>query len=281
MSKIAFLDSINLKLRNSIVVPTILSRMSLSATSGLAPDQIGAGVLLHGWYHTSGIVLDVAQSSLASWTDGGPNGNDLTATATGSGVFVASGQAGPTGHDAVWFPSGSEMFGSYSADFDGTDTPHTVFIVCQPHAQTGNLGTLWSVGNTASDNASTALSLSADSGIIRCNRRDDALNAAIASGSSPGLAMDGIDSGIITVWYDGTTIRAYFNGISGVLEDNNNLGNLTLNVYQIGDLRRTSRINFYTGKMWEVVVYTSGLNESNRRDVEDYLSTRFSIPLGR
>jgi len=212
--------------------------------------------------------ITMGGGNVNSWADQSPNGNNVIGVPTKKPSYVSN---AINGKPALAFNT-SRMEGP--GIFSGSN-PRTMFVVYYTDNANYASNSIVGQSNLNAFTAGTSFILQA---------RNDGLN------SNPYLA--GLNNDLSgppyenNVWkiamadYDGATANLYSNGALV------NSGTFSWNTYNTGncfilgcfyDSNASSYLEYFSGKICEVIVYNKVLTQSEREAVENYLNSKYAI----
>jgi hypothetical protein len=156
----------------------------------------------------------------------------------------------------------------------GDDTPFSVLAVIVPTSVSGNR-TVLGLGNASEGN--TFVSLDNATTTQRFVRRDSAATAA-ESTITAGAAANVIQ--LASAVFYGTTVDVVLNGLTGNIGAALNVPSLTLTQASIGASPRNTSSNFWSGDIFEVIVFSRAITLRERKTIERTLAVRYKIPAG-
>lgn len=204
--------------------------------------------------------------NIALWGDQSGNGNDAFQTVNAERPQLLSVEPHLVNGLPVTQYNGSSDFFEVSLDLALTTNSNlTMFVVMRPD-DTG-------VNNTSVAN----LSVTNEGFLIRHNSAETLFFISI-NGGSVSLSASGADTDyvIATFQFDDGTMRLWRNGISegGTIAQRDMTGHSTSTF--IGTIGDTAS-QWYDGRIAEILIYNSVLNENQRDLVENYLNERYAI----
>jgi hypothetical protein len=217
--------------------------------------------------------LDAYSAGVPITTINDKSGNGRTATSTGSASPILTAY-GINGRPAIYFPNPSSgvtpsYFFRGSVPLSGSSA--STFVVCTPILSTtsGNPRILsFGDGTSNADFGQSNLGLPLD-------QENSTFNAYRFSNNVGGTAITPGTSYIMDTVFTGTTISLYKNGGTPVTATH---GSLSFNVTQYTlACYNASTTALFTGYIGEVIIYNTALTDTQRRQVETYLSNKWGI----
>jgi hypothetical protein len=201
-----------------------------------------------------------------TWYDQSGNGNDAVQQVSGSQPKIVD--AGVLVSDGIDFDGVDDFFAAneVASSFTGTDQPLSAFSVATVNVPSNQY--IWSLGNSASDNAFNGVGDSA--GQYRAlERADDPAVLVNINGGS--FSSESLVSFVTT-----GNSRELFADSSSIGSNSDDLGVKTLDKFQIGRLLRTAPAGYWNGTIREVILYPSD-ESANRAAIETNINDHYDI----
>jgi len=243
----------------------------VDVSNGTPADEASVSGALEFWGLGDQLAPEnLGESGVMDWFDSGPKAQDTAQLTAGLRPNVASGQA-PNGENALYF-DGTEYLNTasvlHSSIFNGNDKPITVIVAANPQSLVNS--NLYALGNTAATTPSLRC------GIISSQLRwyKEGTTAVDVRAGTPTEAkhvFSWVSSGVTTQLYiDGAEVTVAPSGsdISSIAPNTSTIGSVILN---------NVSSNQYTGFIYEVAIYSSGLAASQRLDVERGMAYKYGI----
>jgi hypothetical protein len=249
----------------------VINPYRFAAASTFVPTDISGLVLWldanEGVYNDAGTTLATNTQSVQEWHDQSTSGNDVTQT------------------DATLKPAYTIASGIAGVEFDGTNDKlvGSALAVDQVDAKTAFIVAEWQSGLSFNNGGSAmtlySTSVTGSAGVItgeiayRTNLRTWVSSTNVGSGRElVTLAQSGSGNihSVISMWLNGASVSRT-SGTNGALVN-------AASTIVIGNGTNTSGFNYpFNGIVHEVIVYDSELSTADREDVEDYLTTKWSL----
>lgn len=156
-----------------------------------------------------------------------------------------------------------------------TDQPFTVIAVIK---KVGNTGAQTLFGLGASGSATPLHSLETNgSTSYRSIRTDDAASSVTVAGA----AAPDTNGHVITFLFTGTAMAIYLDGVFDKVLTAQDVGAITMNRATLGALVKTTIAQYWNGYLAEIAIYTKQCSDLERRGVERYFSSKYSIAVGQ
>lgn len=176
------------------------------------------------------------------------------------------------GKSAALFDNSNDYLRSdiYSS-FSGVDKAFTIFAVFKYLSVVSSMD-LYSFGNTASDTPIHAQTTTATPN-YRSVRRDDAALLKASNSGTPNTSAH-----ILSNVFTGSAVNEYVDGIQIMASVDLDVGTITFDRFNIGARSTVSgTIQALNGYVFDFIVFSSALSNSNRELVEGYLTSKWGI----
>jgi hypothetical protein len=230
------------------------------------------------WYDASdtSTIYHVADA-VGDWDDKSGNGYDLSQTSQANKPQTNGSTIG--GLNALSFDGSIQYIfnDSLASNFTGEDKPISVFAVMKPTTGSSTVNrVMWGFGYSGSDIPIIIQGVNGTPGTANGSwyRARDNSNNLIFDKNSNALTME--NDYLTSFVSDGINSNTWLNGTTEY-SDSNDQGNITLDKFTIGALRRTSTGLHYRGLVGELVFFNSELNTTDRQKMEGYLAHKWSL----
>lgn len=234
------------------------------------PTRLSGCVL---WLHAGAGVTE-ASGGVSQWDDQSGNSNNVVqSTEANRPNFTASSTQIP-GRPCLTFNGTSDRLIKDSSGVatmpSGSNVPVTVFAVVVPTSVSGNR-TYVSWGRIASNNP--GLRLENSNATPRVTRQND-------SGTSGTVTASNISNNVPHIYsavFFGTTADFLYDGATGTVGGACNVGTATLDTFGIGARKRNASDQFWSGDIFEVIIYNRAVTRRERKLVERYLAHKYRL----
>lgn len=232
--------------------------VSASADTGAAPDALTGSPTLLAWYKADALALSDGDA-VATWTDSGPNGYNLTQGTSGSRPTYRA-ASGLNDQPAVQF-DGTDDFVRNGSTGAASQTNITVVAVVVP-----------------TSNANMRAVDIRGSGYIDLSQN----GAQISWQVGPPVSLfvtskTNVPNALFIMRSNGTKAQAFVNGhLHSYVETGS--GAVTPGQIAIGNDNGTGQ--YWRGLIAEVIVYAAYLSQAQMRQVSRHLANKYGFPLG-
>jgi hypothetical protein len=222
------------------------------------------------WQDTAGTVPSAQHGDpVGRWNDLSGQANHLTAAADGNRPALQA--PGAAGKQALLFDGTDDWLlnGPAGTALSGEDIPCTLIaVVSRPGTGTQ---TILGVSSSASNNRFHDLRFGANR--LEQLRRDDAVNLVTVQGAV------GLDTGrhVVVSRFTGTEVSLWQDLTQKAPPTVCDVGVLTLNRVGVGANPRLTPIQFLAGMVYEVIIYSRALTDTERVRLTQYLRGRWGI----
>jgi hypothetical protein len=237
----------------------------------LLPTQLSGCVL---WLDAArGITLD---TGVSQWADQSGSGNHVVQATGGSQPTYNASSTLMPGRPSLTFDGTADhlTLDAFAAAYAGSDKALSVVAVVSTTTTTGTRSVV-SWGRAASSVPFLSLEIPGNT-TFRLTRRDDANLSKNTTAAGNAVNTPCVVSAVFT-GTSGSLIRA---GSAGNLAADLDVGTITLDQFAVGCLRRNTNTQFWSGDIWELMVYNRALALSERKGVERFLAKRYRQPVG-
>lgn len=233
----------------------------IAQNSGFSPP---ASANLKFWGDATSLALTDG-TAVASFTDKSGNANHATATSTAKPLLKTS---IVNGKDVLRF-DGVDDFMTWP-DLMNAQTSGDIFIVLKSSADpcaSANNTALWSFGKTGGGPGETAHPFTTPGGIQEHFGSDTVTSLRVTNPSTAAafhIYNVNVDTNRLVCYWNGTLFNGWDKLTTGFLA-----------APLLG--RNNGNTKFWIGDIAEILVYNAVLSAANRKTINDYLSTRYSI----
>lgn len=212
-------------------------------------------------------------TGVAQWNDQSGNGNHVAQASGSNQPAYTTASTLMRGRPAIVFTGASShslILDAFAAAFTGDDMPVSIFLA---YTATTVAATACMVGWGRGASATPFSCLQHTTApALAFNRRDDAnVNNSIST-TAPAVGTPHIASLVYS-----PAVDLVVQGASGGLAQTLTTGVMTLDRFAIGSLRRNSESQFFTGEIYEVIIYSRAVGTRERKTIERYLGQKYCL----
>lgn len=237
-------------------------KLSTTLSLPFSPDQLPGCAL---WFDGADRgVLTLSGSNVTQWNDKSGNARN-TNSVTGTPTWISNSVNKQWG---VYFNGSSHFYG----DFTYSANTLSSFVVATIESDGASDGRLFSVCTTTAEDFGTALGMNVFSRIGTTTEIATFRNFSFAG---RGMNISYATPFLVESILDGTSNAAFTNGNSAT--GGATSGNFGFTRYAIANSAGTNNAQRNKGFIFEVVMYTTVLTQSQRQQVEGYLSQKWGL----